>query len=263
MGINKVSPLIFLAMMLLVENTAYAVSYTYYTIDTPGFLSTNVWGLNDSSQMVGNYSYDTTVYHGFYPTGVGGSFTTFDSSDSSATNALTRGFSIKNSDAIAGQYYDSTTPSSYYLTSIGGTEAYTNPLDPLCATYNRGFGFNNSEQLTGAYVNGSGEHGYFLPSYTSSNYTTIDYPPGTLDIRINNLGQIVGSYTANGTTFHSYYLSGLGGPFTTIDPSILDAVFSEALGLNDHGAIVGCFYDAVGNYHGWLVIWGGRYLYRD
>ena len=71
---------------------------------------TNVYGLNDSNQMVGNFSY-STVRHGFYLTGVGGAFTPFDPPGSDSTNPGTFGWSINNSGAIAGQYsYGITSP---------------------------------------------------------------------------------------------------------------------------------------------------------
>ena len=83
-----------------------------------------------------------------------------------------------------------------------------------------------------------------------SDFTTIDVPGAsfTLPRGINSAGDIVGSYSAGGTT-HGYMLD-KEGSLTTID--VPGASATEALSINPQGHIVGQ-YSAGGTNHGFLA----------
>ena len=51
-------------------------------------------------------------------------------------------------------------------------------------------------------------------------------------------------------TFHAFLLD--DGEFTTIDPSGASGELTFAIGINDHGQIVGYYVDACGTLHGFL-----------
>jgi probable HAF family extracellular repeat protein len=88
----------------------------------------------------------------------------------------------------------------------------------------------------------------------ADSYTvlTIDVPgaAGTVPHAINNLGQIVGTYTDASSEYGFLYR---GGTFTTID--VPGATATQALGINDTGRIVGTYTDAGGE-HGFLYLDG-------
>ena len=91
----------------------------------------------------------------------------------------------------------------------------------------------------------------------SGKFTSINFP-GAVDtveccsatLNINEEGQIVGGYMDAGGTGHGFLLK--AGKFRTID--FPDAVYTEALGINPRGFIVGEYIDATNfRSHGFLL----------
>ena len=82
-------------------------------------------------------------------------------------------------------------------------------------------------------------------------YKTIDYPGATLTFcgGLNAQGDIAGQYNDAQGVAHSFLLS--HGVFTGFDPPGA-AGFSAATGINPAGIIVGVFFDADGNEHGYI-----------
>src|SRR5262245_17236474 len=133
--------------------------------------------------------------------------------------------------------------------------------DPLATNFTFAHGLNGMGQIVGTYTavdtGGSSDlHGFFLSSFT---YSTIDDPFGVFNQawRINDAGQIVGSYVnASGT--HGYLYS--GGTYTRVDDPFATSG-TNALGINDLGQIVGSYFNASGS-HGFLYS-GGTYTRVD
>jgi YVTN family beta-propeller protein len=82
----------------------------------------------------------------------------------------------------------------------------------------------------------------------------INYPgaTSTSPATINDVGQVVGSYTDDGGATHGFLLS--GGVFTSIDPP--GSTYTQATGINNNGQIVGDFVDANRLSHGFSLING-------
>jgi probable HAF family extracellular repeat protein len=76
---------------------------------------------------------------------------------------------------------------------------------------------------------------------------------------INNLGQIVGSYSNLGGTY-GFLLS--GGTYITLDDPVAKPGTTQALGINDAGHIIGQYYDASNLSHAFLYS-GGAYTTID
>jgi len=113
-------------------------------------------------------------------------------------------------------------------------------------------GINSSGQIVGDYIDTHGAyHGYLLSGgvFTSINYPFA--PGGTFADGINNAGQIVGS---GGNASLGYLLS--GGVFTPINYPGSPA--TGAFGINMSSDIVGAYYDASHDEHGFLLS-GGTY----
>jgi hypothetical protein len=114
-------------------------------------------------------------------------------------------------------------------------------------------GNNDRGQIVGEYQDDRGlGHGSLLDG---DRFTTIDVPgaKGTNAAKINNLGQVVGSYSdvdtdleAIGVRLRVFLLD--RGRFTRLD--FTDALSSQAFGINDRGQIVGEYQDTAGTYHG-------------
>jgi uncharacterized membrane protein len=137
--------------------------------------------------------------------------------------------------------------------SASGQPLYTFALNvPFPgARYTEALGINNSTTIVGGYFDGSVTHGFVLKQ---DRYTTFDVPvPGNVTTApngINDGGDIVGFYQ---TPFapvltHGFILQ--GSVLTTLD--FPGAIFSDAIGINNLGEIVGRFVDASGTSHGFL-----------
>jgi len=105
----------------------------------------------------------------------------------------------------------------------------------------------------------------------SFSFTAIDDPfqifpqQYTSAFGINNSGQVVGSYNSN-IPSHAYLLD--GGVFQDVDfpgtcPSPPGDCLNVGFGINDSGAIVGRFYDANGQAHGFVRDANGVYTQID
>jgi probable HAF family extracellular repeat protein len=238
----------------LVSVSAAAESFTFTTLDVPGYTDTQAFGINNLGQIVGGT--------GAYPNTVGfllsaGSFSTF-----SVPGAyLTQANGINDSGQIVG--YDKSPANSYslgFLLSGGGYTTLDVPGDFLSGSN----GINDSgvvvgDSLTDYYFGYTGTyHGY---SYSGGTYTQIDDPSvgprdppviGTTATNaegINNEGEIVGAYS--GTPSNPGYGFLLDdGVFTTI--AVPGAMTTQANGINDSGQIVGTYYDSSGVAHGFL-----------
>src|SRR5262245_47220022 len=92
-------------------------------------------------------------------------------------------------------------------------------------------------------------------------FNTFDEPlasTGTFAFGINDFGQIVGTYAANGVT-HGFLLS-TGTYITLDDPATTQG--TQAFGINDVGQIVGVYFDSKVTEHGFLLS-GGIYTTLD
>jgi len=253
-------------------------SYTFSPINVPGAVQTQVNGINDSGQIVGNYLAFTGTKYGFLLSA--GNYTTLNVPGSTQTGAyginasgqivgfydmagvthgfllsagtfttidppsstLTYAYKITASGQIVGQYHDASGNDHGFLLT-GGT--YTT-LDVPGSTDTQGQGINDSLQIVGGYL-GEQQHGFLL---SGGNYTTYD-PPGstfTIPYAINNSGQIVGQY--NSDRARGFLLS--GGSYTTLE--VPGSTFNNASGINASGQVVGTYSDFSGVRHGYLAI---------
>ena len=144
---------------------------------------------------------------------------------------------------------------SYSFTTIdvpGATETYAD-------------GINNKHQIVGFFSDARGPHGFVD---TGGVFTTIDPPYGPLvdsyfGIGINDRGQIVGTSNvldANSRIVGSTGFLDRGGVFTKINAPGAD--FTQLLGINNSGQIIGFFSDANGT-HGFVDTGGVFTIIQD
>ena len=125
---------------------------------------------------------------------------------------------------------------------------------------------NDRRQITGSYgtasygSGGAGNVESFISS--GSSYTVVDVP-GTLSTEasaINNLGQVVGTYTTVSGVFDHFtygrpqgFLYDAGGITTINVPGAASTVLN---GINDAGEVSGIYTDTAGNRHGFTEAGG-------
>jgi hypothetical protein len=207
---------------------ADAQSFTDFTpIDVPGSSSTALPSINNSGQIVGQYTDDRSLHHGFLYNG--GSYTTVD--NPAFTQTVLSGINDR------GQIVDfGDTPSGIqqgFLYSGGAFSPIVIPSQPPSSIGTLPQGINNSSQVVGFT---SVSPGGFL--YSGGTFTPFNPPLSsrTLPSDINDRGQIVGDYS-DGRFSHGFLYS--GGAFTTID--IAGPTSTDINGLNNHGQFVGDF----------------------
>ncbi|HZU30855.1 MAG TPA: hypothetical protein VFB79_07050, partial [Candidatus Angelobacter sp.] len=153
---------------------------------------------------------------------------------------ITEASNINDAGQIVGLFQDASGVQHGYVTEKKG--GFTT-IDFPGATSTAVEGINNRGDIVGSYTDNAGTlHGF---SSQNGALATIDFPGAilTLPIEINDKGQVVGEYQSADQGFHGFLLD--NGQFTTIDhgPTSGQFALSFAAGINNHGDIVGPFFD--------------------
>jgi probable HAF family extracellular repeat protein len=195
----------------------------FTTVDYPNARLTELWGVNDSGEIVGDAS-------------VGGAFLDIAGVPTTIAypgSGITSVSGINSQGQIVGQYADST--GDYGFLDTSGTFTLIN-----CGPLTSARGINDQGQIVGN-ANGSG----FL--YANGTCTTINVPGSTSTYvtGINDSGQIVGYYSQPTGIANTHGFIEMNGVFATIDDP--NGIGSTAIfGINNSGDIVGS-YDGVHN----------------
>lgn len=141
------------------------------------------------------------------------------------------------------------------------------------------FGINDKGTIVGQDVIGSETPGFI--KVNSKTYITINAPsgPNTVNAQsINNKGLVVGFYVGTDGQFHGFMASQGAAKKGTLtgtaiaDPTIPTVpgepgatfVFSQILGINDHGIAVGYYGDSTMSQHGFIYNTNtGQYTFLD
>ena len=186
----------------------------------PGSNDTAAYGINNLSQIVGNYDQST---HGFVESN--GSFTTIDVPGKNGSHAQ----GINDAGSVVGTYGDSAGAHGF-LYSGGQFTTFDVPGGRNMDVS----GINNQGDIVGSFI-GNGRASGFL--YQKGVFATLDAPGsiGTSAYGVNNLGEIVGSYTDSLKRGHGFLYE--DGVFTTFDAPGNSGTIPH--GINDLGQIVG------------------------
>lgn len=227
-------------LLLLLSGTvsSWATNYTFSFFDYPGGtpsdpMSTSLYGINDSGQLVGSYQ-NSEIWGYFIYSGKnnGGAFTTIDNLPD-----MPRGFS--NSGLIAGFYFDPDTGGWLgYMRSP--TTGVVSTFSAPGSTYTVVTGVNNLDQVCGYYWNAEMTATHWF-TYDGTNFTTLtDFPnsDGGYSHGPNVHGQLAGSY--QDTNNNSVCVIGpQGGPFTTLQTPTAAVPNMHLDGINDNGQVLG------------------------
>lgn len=244
-------------LVLMFSANASAQTYDLITINFPGALCTEANGINNSGQIVGTYSMDSSCSnsHG-YVRDKQGNFLTIDFPGASFTTA--QGI---NPNMVVG-VYGSGGPDFGY--SVNKTGNFTT-IEFTGAAGTEALGINLSGQIVGSYtLTGTGSNNSFL--YSSGSFTTID-PPGSEPpngsseaFGINSSGVVVGVYGTSGSLTENQGYMLANGVYTTINFS--GASLTRAFGINDSGKIVGDYQDSK-SFHGFSLKVNGTFTTLD
>src|SRR5271165_3283780 len=249
-----------------------------------GYRFTNFDGPN-----AGNIAMAGTTMNGIANSGTAVGFTT--ANDGTLTNFTAN--SLKTTRARLLNILGSTTAMAFGINSAGtvvGTDGHGNAFSlnrhgvlktfiPDGGSSATAFGINDRVNIVGQYVTSTATPGFILV-HGGKSLITINQPTGvTSDVinaqGINNHGLVVGFYLGNDGQVHGFTATAPRTPGTTTatavtDPTITPVepgatfVFSQILGINDHGIAVGYYGDSTLSQHGYFYNTNtGTYSFLD
>jgi probable HAF family extracellular repeat protein len=248
-----------LVVPLMVSPPAKA-SYDFVTLTDPNLTGfTMAAGIDDAGEVVGSYRDSANNTHGFSLSGVGGSFTTLDFSQT-ATSTSANGVSVVNGEVeIVGVYSDGSGRHGFVLTPPAAYQSFDAPGGTGTTA---GTGINSLGQLVGNFfdsaVTPSPSRGFFA---TGPNGSFTQIEPNLVvgaNLGVNDAGDVVGSYI-DGTGTHGF--ARIGAATITLDDPLAVGT-TAATDINNAGDIVGYFVDGNGNTRGFLYV-NGTYTTID
>jgi len=186
----------------------------FTTITAPGKADTDVWGIDNAGDLVGGVGTTLSSTKAFELKAG-----RFKNISPPGTYVYVYGTGINNLGEIVGFTLDGPSSSAFaYKTGRFQSLIFPGPTLMTLA-----LGLNDNGVLVGWYEGCSptcADHGFVM---VNGKYFSFDYPDsiGTFADGINASGQIVGSYTLDGSTFHGYVTN----PITTAD---LESIIRES-----------------------------------
>ena len=232
---------------LAIAPAAHAGYNLTFVTDPTGTGLINLLGINSSGTIAG---FDNGVTNQGFTLTLPSSFTTVNFPG--AASSMVTG--INAAGDVSGIYVD-VAGANHGFTDIGGT--FTTVDNPASTVFNQALGINNSDETVGYYApTVAGFPGDIAYSQTGGAFTDINaLLPANFNsqaVGINSAATpwIVGFYQPTADLSTSLGFVDEGGTITTIDP--FGSTFTQALGVNDLGEIVGFYTDATGNQHGYI-----------
>jgi hypothetical protein len=244
-----------------ISTTLTSRGWTFINFDPPlpaGSVGSNANGINNLGQVVG-----VTVDANNAPT-----FSNFTGTPARTvplnTGAGAIAFGINNRGDVVGTQNGT----AFFFDRDTRNDAPEPILVPAGAT--NAFGINDLGQIVGQYTNAQGQTpGFMILHRKARRYITINAPSGPNVVNaqaVNNFGLIVGFYVgtdgqthgfkANAAEAHNGVVTGTAIPDPVI-PAVAGEpgatfVFSQLLGVNDRGIVVGYYGDSTTSQHGFI-----------
>jgi probable HAF family extracellular repeat protein len=256
---------------ITVIGTGSAGGYQFLNFDgpTPNSGGTTINGISNIGTVVGFTTDANGNLFNFTATPPATAATSLNINNS--TTAMANG--INSAGTVVG--FDGN--GNAFLLPKGGTPTSFAPAGSSAAM---AFGINDQGQIVGQFTNASGQSPGFL--LNGANLTTINAPSGPNMVNaqgINNKGLVVGFYLGTNGQDHGFTanVNGVvGGSITgkaVADPTIpmnvpgepgATFMFSQILGINDHGIAVGYYGDSTMSQHGFFYnTLTGTYTFLD
>jgi hypothetical protein len=209
---------------------------TFGMVDFPGQSATNVYGVNDKGEIVGEYG--PTLANAFYLKGT--KFTEIAYPGA----VLTAAEGVNDAGVIVGAASTSPQDETGFGFVLDG-KTYT-AINYPGATFTSALGINKFGDVIGWETSPNSPEGFLL---SKGAFTNISYPGaiGTFPYSINDAREIVGMYGNSDGTLHGFLYQ--SGTYTTIDyPGGYSQ--NELASINDNGVIVGVYVDNSGTNYG-------------
>jgi len=208
----------------------------FVTENYPGSAQTQVIGIDSEGYTAGFYIDGANTNHGFVD--IRNNFTTVDYPGTTFNQLL----GINDKMVAVGYYADSNNNDHAYEFQAGVFTLIQTP-----GASSQAVGIDHAGDVVGFYDT----HGFYLP--VNGTLVTLDFPEAqsTGAFGINNLNQIVGSYTDAKGNMHGFLYDIKSKNFQSVnDPHGVDSTLVN--GINDQGKIVGFWNDSSANSHGFL-----------
>jgi hypothetical protein len=244
---GAVARCLLIAVPLAISPAAHAAYNLTFVTDPTGNRVINLLGINDSGTIAG---FDNGVTNAGFTLTLPHAFTVVNFPGAASTQVT----GINAAGDVSGIYVDST-GANHGFTRIGGT--FTTVDDSASAVFNQALGINNSNETVGYYtLNPAGAPGDIAYSQKGDGFTNINaLLPANFNsqaVGINSAATpwIVGFYQPDAGLTTSFGFVDEGGTIITLRP--FSSTFTQALGVNDLGEIVGSYVGADGNTHGYI-----------
>lgn len=164
----------------------------FATFDYPGATDTGMFDINDSGDIVGEFSQGAN-YQGFLFNKNKNTFTALNYPSA----LFSKAYGVNASDAVVGWYQDTDNNRHGFLWKSGIYSSLNVP--GAAATY--ATGINDSDLIVGAYSEGGAYHGFI---FDGTNFTKVDVPNGMATIlwKVKNNKTIVGTVTDAAGAYH-------------------------------------------------------------
>ena len=207
-------------------------------------MSTSVYGVDVSGDVVGAYTDSTNVSHGMLYTAKG-KLITIDSNNPDAAPQSTVCYAINAPDDIVCNYAD--TSGNYHGAVYNATTKVWTEISISGAVDVLAYGINKLGHLAGTYVDSSGNQYGFLLTSPTGEFTQLRVPHSTFTVAtgINIHDEVVAWWGDINNYIHSSsYLN------TWVEENLPGATNVYIGGIDDHSDLSYLWVDSVGNLHG-------------
>jgi len=251
--------LLALGFLLGVTPNVFGQGHTFTAIDFPGATTTQAWGITASGDITGFYVSADKATHGFLRSR--GQYTSIDFPGASFSEV--NGVSPRGD--VIGDYAATLTGSGPHHGFVLSRDGVFTTIDYPGATSTFAWGMNSHGDILGSYTFADNiNHNFVMTASQFSSpgqFTTLDDVKDSLTTGVLGIsgGDIVGLYQSADKVFHGFVLS--DGQITTIDAPGGAATYTNAVGIDSRGEIVGR-YIVNGVTHAYLLS-GGQFSAFD
>jgi PEP-CTERM motif len=250
---GAVARCLLIAVPLAISPAAHAAYNLTFVTDPTGTGVINLLGINNSGTIAG---FDNGVTNAGFTLTLPANFTVVNFPSALAANPPVVSSQVTGINAagdLSGLYVDNS-GNTHGFTRIGGT--FTTVDDPASTVFNQALGINNSNKTVGYFApTATGTPGDIAYSQTGGVFTNINallpanFNSQAVGINSTATPWIVGFYQPDAGLTTSFGFVDEGGTIQTVDP--FGSTFTQALGVNDLGEIVGFYTNGTGQ-HGYI-----------